>query len=345
LILVVCAGLAVAFAALLAAGITYQYFGERRDRKRFPAPGRVVPIDGCLLHFSEQGSGTPAVILEAGIAASSLSWSPVQPLIASFTRVVSYDRAGLGWSGGCAEPRSLRQFTRQLSSLLGEAQIAPPYILVGHSFGGLLVRAYACENPSQVAGLVFVDPVSLRAWSSCREEDTRRLNFGVRLSHRGAWLARLGVVRFALAAASIRGQRLTGFIAKASAGRATPFLARLAGEIRKLPPAVLPAVMAQWCRAKCFEAMAQHLAALPHCAQDASALRLSPEIPLIVLSAATATGEELRERDEWVRESTYGRHLKIEETGHWLQLERPDAVLSAVKEIVEKYRKGSHLLS
>ncbi len=199
MILVICAGL-LSCVALLAAGITYQHFGERRDRERFPPPGRLIPVDGCLLHFSEQGSGTPAVILEAGIAASSLSWTPVQPLIASFTRVLSYDRPGLGWSGSCSEPKSLQQFTRQLSTLLGQAQVAPPYVLVGHSFGGLLARAYACENPSRVAGLVFVDPVSLRAWSSCGEEDARRLNFGVRLSKRGAWLARLGVVRLALAA-------------------------------------------------------------------------------------------------------------------------------------------------
>ncbi len=98
--------------------------------------------------------------------------------------------------------------------------------------------------------------------------------------------------------------------------------------------------MAQWCLAKCFDAMAQHLAALPHCAQQVSALRVPPDIPFVVLSAATATEEELRERDDWVRESSVGRHLKIDETGHWLQLERPDAVVSAVKEIVEKHRNG-----
>ncbi len=340
LILAFCIGLASVFVALLGAGIVYQQLGERRDRKRFPPRGRMIPVNGCSLHLTEQGSGGPAVILEAGIAASSLSWSSVQLLIAGFTRVASYDRAGLGWSEPCSEARSLRAFTRQLSILLGKAQIAPPYVLVGHSFGGLLIRAFACENPSQVAGLVFVDPVSLQAWANCPEEDRRRLNFGVKLSQRGAWLARLGVVRFALAAATMRGQRVTRFITKASAGRATPFLARLVGEIRKLPPAVLPVVTAQWCRAKGFDAMAEHLAALPRCAQEASGLRLPPEIPFIVLSAATATQEELRERDSWVRESPRGRHRRIENTGHWLQLERPDAVVCAVKEIIEEYRSG-----
>jgi pimeloyl-ACP methyl ester carboxylesterase len=338
LIVVVC--LVIAFAALLGAGVVYQQIGEHRDRKRFPPPGRLVPIEGCLLHFSEQGNGAPAVILEAGIAASSLSWSTVQPLIARFTRAVSYDRAGLGWSERCSEARTLHEFTRQLSILLDKARVPPPYVLVGHSFGGLLIRAFACENPSQVAGLVFVDPVSLETWASCPKEDRRRLDFGVKLSRRGARLAQIGVVRFALAAASMQGQRVTKLITKASAGRATPFLARLIGEIRKLPPAVLPAVMAQWCRAKCFEAMAEHLAALPRCAEEASALRLPPDIPVVVLSAASATEDELRERDAWVQGNTRGRHLRIENTGHWLQLERPDAVVCAVKEMIEEYREG-----
>jgi pimeloyl-ACP methyl ester carboxylesterase len=342
LIVVFCAALALAVAALFGAGIVYQQLGERRDRKRFPPPGRLVSVDGCLLHWSERGTGAPAVILEAGIAASSLSWSRVQPLIAGFTRVGSYDRAGLGWSEGCSEPRSLGQFTRQLSILLERAQIPAPYVLVGHSFGGLLIRAFACKNPSQVAGLVFVDPVSVESWAQCSEEDRRRLGFGVKLSRRGAWLARLGIVRLALAAAGgVRGQRVTKLITKASAGRATPFLARLVGEIRKLPPAVLPAVTAQWCRAKCFVGMAEHLAALPDCAQEASDLGLPQEIPFIVLSAGSATEGELRERDGWVRGSTSGQHLRIEDTGHWLQLERPDAVVRAVKEIVEERRTGS----
>ena len=297
------------------------------------------------MHLSEQGSGVPAVILEAGIAATSLSWSSVQPLIAEFTAVASYDRAGLGWSEPCSEPRSLDQFIRELSRLLAQAQIPPPYVLVGHSFGGLLIRAFACQYPNQVAGMVFVDPVSLEAWADCPKEDQRRLNYGVQLSRRGARLAELGIVRLALAAATAGGQRLTRLITKASAGRATPFLSRLVGEIRKLPPSVLPAVTAQWCRAKCFNAMAEHLASLPLCAQKASALILPPEIRFIVLSAATATEDELRERDEWVARSSHSRHLRIENTGHWLQLERPDVVVAAVKEIVEEHRADKHLLS
>jgi pimeloyl-ACP methyl ester carboxylesterase len=252
--------------------------------------------------------------------------------------VASYDRGGLGWSERCRRPRTLEQITRELESLLRAAEIGPPYVLVGHSFGGLVIRAFAHERPDQVAGLVFVDPVSIETWARCSETDRRRLAIAAKLSRRGAWLARLGVVRFALAAAT-RGTQITASIARASAGRATPFLGRLVGEIRKLPADSLPMVKSQWSRAKGFEAMAEYLEALPDCATSARNLSIPSEIPLIVLSAGSATEPEIRERERWVQESKRGRHLRVENTGHWLHLERPEAVIAAVKELVEAHQR------
>ncbi len=292
-------------------------------------------MNGCRLHLLEQGSGRPAVILEAGIAASSLSWSRVQPGLAAFTRTASYDRAGLGWSDLCAAPRTLEQMLAEFDGLLRAAAIPAPYILVGHSFGGLLIRAFAQRWPDRVAGLVYVDPVSLVTWANCSAPDRQRLAKGAELSKRGAWLARVGVVRFALAAATAGKARLTRSVARASAGQATPFLARLVGEIQKLPSEVLPAVRSHWSRPKSFEAMASHLAALPSCAEAAVALAIPPSIPFIVLSAADAKPEELAERDSWVRENAAGQHRIIERTGHWLHLDRPEAVVATVKELAD----------
>jgi pimeloyl-ACP methyl ester carboxylesterase len=321
-------------AGLLTAAVLYQKFGERRDAHHFPAPGRLLSIDGRRLHFFEKGSGAPAVVLESGIAASSLSWSHVQPLLATFTQVVSYDRPGLAWSDPPSASPTLERMTKTLASLLETVQIPPPYLLVGHSFGGLLVRAFAHERPDEVAGLVLVDPVSVETWARCSDLNKKRLARGVKLSRRGAWLARLGIVRLALAAATRRNRPLTNIIAKAGAGRAMPFLARLVGEIQKLPPDVLPAVRAHWSRPKAFQAMAAYLNVLPQCAEIASKMILSPEIPVIVLSAANATASELQERDLWVRQSKRGRHVQIENTGHWLHLERADVVAEAVKELM-----------
>jgi pimeloyl-ACP methyl ester carboxylesterase len=225
--------------------------------------------------------------------------------------------------------------TKTLASLLEKAQILPPYLLVGHSFGGLLIRAFAHERPDQVAGLVLVDPVSTETWARCSDPNKKRLARGVRLSRRGAWLARLGIVRLALAAATRGTKPLTIVIAKASAGKAMPFLAQLVGEVQKLPPDVLPVVRSHWSRAKAFQAMAAYLEALPQCAETASNMIVSPEIPVIVLSAANATASELQERDQWVRQSKRGRHIQVENTGHWLHLERPDVVAEAVRELLK----------
>jgi len=300
--------------------------------------GTLVDIGSCRLHFNQQGVAAPAVILEAGIAATSLSWWYVQPRVAGFARVCSYDRAGLGWSTACRAPRSTEQLVFELRTLLRNAQVAPPYVLVGHSFGGLLVRAYAYLHPEEVAGIVMVDPVSLIQWANGNDSELGRLARGVRLSRRGALLARIGVVRLALWLAAIGGRRLPNLIARASAGKGTSAIDRLIGEVRKLPPEIWPLVRAHWSRAKSFRAMAALLEALPTNARAALAMPLREDIPLTVLSASTATQAELAERESWARQSRRGRHIQLENCGHWLHLDVPDAVTAAIRELVELAR-------
>jgi pimeloyl-ACP methyl ester carboxylesterase len=165
-----------AFSFVVACGGVYQAVGRYRDSQLYPPTGRIVDIGGgTRLHLVDAGSGTPTVILEAGIAASSLSWTLVQPEVAKFARVASYDRAGLGWSDAAGEPRAMERSGAELYALLEAASIPPPYILVGHSYGGLLVRAYAAMHPRDVAGLVLVDPVSIGHWCAASETQMRTL--------------------------------------------------------------------------------------------------------------------------------------------------------------------------
>src|SRR5688572_31766489 len=105
-------------AGLAAAGLLYQGIGAARDRRRFGAPGRLASVGRHRLHYRCEGTGSPAVILEAGIAASSLTWSRVQPAIARETRVCSYDRAGLAWSEGASSRRSIDALVGELRLLL-----------------------------------------------------------------------------------------------------------------------------------------------------------------------------------------------------------------------------------
>lgn len=304
-----------------------------------PEHGSLIDMGSSRLYLNQQGTGTPAVVLESGIAATSLSWSYVQPLVAQFTRVVSYDRAGLGASTACAIPRTVEQFASELHTLLTRAGIEPPYILVGHSFGGLLVRAFAALHPKAVAGIVMVDPVSLQHWASASDYELKRLAYGVRLSRRGAWLARLGVVRFALWLLATGGRRLPKLIARASAGKGTPAIDRLMGEVRKLPAAVYPMLRSYWSQPKTFLSMADHLECLPASARTALRMTVPPEIPLTILSASSALPAELDERDAWIQRREYGRHIRLEDCGHWLHLELPHAVAAAVKDLVELARK------
>lgn len=307
-------------AALLAAGVLYQVTSEWIDRRRYPAPG--CRVAGLHVHCAGDG---PPVVLEAGIAASSVGWARVQPEIARFARVCSYDRAGLAWSPRSKTARSPEQFVREMEAVVRHA--GAPVVLVGHSFGGLLVRLFAAEHPDDVAGLVLVDPALTTEWAHPTPRRLTMLGRGVRLSRRGAWLARIGFVRFALTALVLGARPLAKLFARASSGGATPVTERLVGEVRKLPPEVWPVVQSHWCRADCFESMAEHLAALP--AVAAAVERLGPpKVPTIVISGAHLTPEQMAEH------RSLGEHIIAEGSGHWVHLDRPDLIADAVRSLL-----------
>lgn len=138
--------------------------GTQHQDERPPSvphmPGRLVSIGTHRLHLWCEGSGSPAVILEAGLGAYSVDWSLIRPALAARTRVCSYDRAGYAWSDRGPEPRGLRTSVSELHALLRAAGVSPPFILVGQSWGGRIVRVYAHRYPGEVAGMVLIDTYS-----------------------------------------------------------------------------------------------------------------------------------------------------------------------------------------
>ena len=125
-----------------------------------PPPGRLVDVGGWKLHLNCTGAAHPAqptVVLESGVGDFSVEWSLVQPKVAAFARVCSYDRAGDGWSELGPHPRTFHQVAYELHTLLDNAGIKPPFVLVGHSYGGCLVRQYQAMYPSEVSGLILVE--------------------------------------------------------------------------------------------------------------------------------------------------------------------------------------------
>ena len=331
------AALAIAAPVALAGlGWLLQRAGLKYDVRRYPPPGVLLLRRGRSLHVLQQGTGRPAVIFEAGLAASSLSWARVQPLLAAHTSTSSYDRAGLGWSSPLSSRPSLTQMLDDLHSVLAWTAADAPAVLVGHSFGALLALALAQRHPERVAGLVLVEPASLTQWADCSAENRRRLQLGAQLSRRGAWLAEFGVVRAALMLLLGGGSRVSKAVGRAAAGPGAATLARLAAEVSKLPPEVWPAVAAHWSRAQSFRAMAHTLEALPACAAAIAQLTLPPALPVVILSSATAAPDELRERAGWLAPLAQAQHILIPETGHWLHLEQPEAVAAAVRWCVEE---------
>ena len=142
-------------------------------RKSTPSPtirNQFIDIDGRKVWIEIAGTGTPTVVFDSGFGDSLESWSQVFPEVARFTRAVAYDRAGLGKSEAGTEPRSFTEIATELHTLLRRANIAPPYVLVGHSMGGAHIRAFASLFKDEVAGLVFVDPFTEKIFGIDQKE-------------------------------------------------------------------------------------------------------------------------------------------------------------------------------
>jgi pimeloyl-ACP methyl ester carboxylesterase len=335
-------GAAAVFCGAFAVGLVYQRIGLARDARRFPPPGRLVDIGGVRLHadvIGKIGASTPPVVFEAGIAATSLSWRLVQNEIAKSTQTLSYDRAGLGWSDATRNPRGIWQLVEELRSTLDLCSLQTPRILVAHSFGGLIAVAYALRYPQEIAGMVLVDPIGAEEWSNPTVHARSMLGRGIFLARCGEALAKLGVVRFALNRLSSGGRRAPKLIARATSGRGgAAFTERMVGQIRKLPPALWPAIQSHWCDPKCFRAMARQLAALPECAREVEeAMRVKGgqgiEMPFILLSAGDASAAQRAAQERLVKHSVSGRIEIVEDSGHWIQLDRPDAMVASVRNV------------
>lgn len=157
-------GLLLFLIALPLTGLAFNAVASENDRRNYPPPGQLVDIGGYSLHLYCTGTGSPTVILDAGGGFTLSSWAWVQPEIAKATQVCSYDRAGWGWSDPSPKGYSAIQNAAELHLLLNKAGVVGPYILVGHSLGGLYTRVYAQQYPEDVAGLVQVDASHPDAW-------------------------------------------------------------------------------------------------------------------------------------------------------------------------------------
>lgn len=323
-------------AALIVAAMLYQRAASRAASRRFPAPGELIDVGGHRLHVTCSGTGRPPVVLEAGIAASSLSWAAVAPSVAQFTRVCTYDRAGLAWSDVPSCPRTFDRIVEEFATVIARVAPGERCILVGHSFGCFIVRGYAGRHPDVVAGLVLVDPAV--EWLKPDAERAYRLRRAQYLARIGAVLAHVGIPRALLAllvggapAAPQRFSRLFGDTVAQTLGR-------LVSEVRKLPPGTYPVMQAFWSEPKCYHAMADHMAALE---RDGTAMAqsVSPaEIPTVVISSGNQPVEQIEMQRMLADASHAGRHIIAARSSHWVQLDEPELVSAAVQQLVLQFR-------
>lgn len=322
---------------LLAAGFLYQWLGALSDRRRFATEGRLVDIgNGHSLYLLEKGSGGPTVIFESGIAATNLNWTRIQEHVAQFTGTASYDRSGLGWSSSpCRSPRTPGNIVPELHAMLHAAQIRPPYVLVGHSFGGLVMRRFALTYPDEVASIVLVDPMRCDEWPPANPDKQASVDRGKRLSTYAIPFARIGLARLAITSLLCRGGILSRYMTGAGGEGAKHVVSRVTEEVGKMPREVWPVVAAHWSRPSYYAGMRSHVAAVPDSVREMMAAEPIRDIPVLVL-----TPEKSKPLSPGCLSLIGDNVTQIiaPSCAHWIHLDQPDLVIDSIRSMVTAAR-------
>jgi len=285
------------------AGTTYQWLATREDLAATPPPGHLVDIGGYRLHLWCTGDGAPAVILDTGLGGSSAGWGFVQPNVARFTRVCSYDRAGMGYSDPSPSPRTARRIASELAELLARSGISGPVVLVGASIAGFNVRVFASDHPDRAAGLVLVD--------ASHEDDAHQVP---------------PMARFVPLLSTVGFVRLFGVW---SFGQPDESLA----------PAMRQFAQATRFRTAGYQAAADEIIHIRESAEEVRSSRRELTIPVLVVTGARGADENWQrlQRDQ-ASLSERGCLIIAEQSGHVVPVDQPEVVVDAIRRVVETAR-------
>ena len=303
---------------LAGAGFQYQKISEARDRRFHRMPGQLVEVAGRKMHINCTGQGRPTVILDAGLGDTYLSWQKVQPEIANAVQVCSYDRAGIGYSDPSPHARTSEVIATELHELLQAADIPPPYILVGHSMGGYDVRVYAGMYRREVVGMVLVD-------ASHPDQENR---FPAELkSMEGTWNREAEFLEYAT---PFGVPRLLGLCDEDAALRAAECNWHTERERR--------AEMKSFSQSAVEAAAVTSLGDIPLAVLSHDPDKPSAELPADLAKPINQAWEKMQE--ELGHLSTRGTQSIAKNSSHYIQLDRPELVIEAVRGVVEQARQA-----
>ncbi|NNG16701.1 MAG: alpha/beta hydrolase [Gemmatimonadales bacterium] len=312
---------ALAFLVLIASLVVRQV-AVRRAERDFPPPGRLVEIDGRLSHIHCTGRGTPTILLESGLDdRGSWGWDHILDELSQVSRVCTYDRAGIIWSEPREGPRDAERIAGELHAILASASEAPPYVMVGHSLGGLLVRVYDRRYPGEAVGFVFVD--------ASHPEQDRRFPADVRrlIERRKSEPDRRWLFRILAPYRIFAPERPT---------------ARTAYWWRSFPEGVLG-------EGRAIDAMSEQ-AARTGPLGDHPVVVLTAGVPLPMPGLSVEGNAAMRRtwlelHGELADLSTNSDHRIVEGAGHYVHWDRPDAVVAAIRDVVRAVREPGPLQS
>lgn len=317
-------------------GVIYEISGRRQAAKAYPPPGKLVDIGGRRIQLDCRGTGSPAVVFESGLDMSgSLSWAMVHDEVAKLTRACAYSRAGIMWSDATDAHQNGKSIAEDIHKTLGKAGEQGPFVLVGHSLGGPYIMTYTKYFGKDVAGLVFVDashPDQMLLSNGEKPIALKLTEFKNRLSAAFNWV---GVVRAATAYDK--------------------------GELNR-PAWVNQAVNAY--RSTSLGSMLKEKDASEETLAEAGTFRQLRDRPVFVLTAMArftdqtraewkmTTEQAKKSKETWILMqddiatwSSHSQHQLIPDANHYIQFDRPDIVIAAVRSVVEKVREKSGLKS
>ncbi|NWK95876.1 alpha/beta hydrolase [Sphingobium lactosutens] len=322
-------GLLALLLILVIAGALYEGWQRHRATQLFQPTGRLIDIGGRRIHIDCRGTGSPTIILESGLGSGgSVDWARVHDALARHSRTCAYDRAGIMWSDPKPGPQNAVAVAEDLHATLAAAEIEGPLVLAGHSIGGPYTRVYTGRYGDQVAGLVMVDPshpdqVARLGRAIKANVDPTQVAWMVRIANALSWT---GIVRL------MTGGDVPNMPKDASAKIAAYTSGSIRGAGAELEGFRLTLDQARAVRSFGDRPLIILTAMAPHTPAQLKGLNLTPQVGARMKQAWKTLHTEM------VAMSSRGSQQIVPDSGHYIQIDRPDVVIAAVEQVVNAVR-------